>query len=30
VDVQPGPDGTLFISDDRAGAVYRLTFVGSR
>jgi glucose/arabinose dehydrogenase len=28
VDVQPGPDGTLFISDDRAGAVYRVVFTG--
>jgi glucose/arabinose dehydrogenase len=28
VDVEAGPGGSLFISDDRAGAVYRVTFAG--
>jgi glucose/arabinose dehydrogenase len=25
VDVVPGPEGDLFVSDDTAGAVYKLT-----
>ena len=25
VDAVPGPDGSLYVSDDDAGAVYRLT-----
>jgi glucose/arabinose dehydrogenase len=28
VDVQVAPDGSLFVSDDTAGAVYRVTFTG--
>jgi glucose/arabinose dehydrogenase len=24
VDAVPGPDGTLYVSDDTAGAIYRL------
>lgn len=28
VDVQAAPDGSVFISDDAAGAVYRVTFSG--
>ena len=28
VDVQEGLDGALYLSDDRAGAVYRITFSG--
>ncbi len=28
VDVQTAPDGSLFVSDDGAGAVYRITFTG--
>jgi glucose/arabinose dehydrogenase len=28
VDVQTAPDGSLFVSDDGAGAVYRITFAG--
>lgn len=27
VDVVPGPDGALYISDDTAGAIYRLAHV---
>jgi glucose/arabinose dehydrogenase len=26
VDVQPSPDGALLVSDDKAGAVYRITY----
>jgi glucose/arabinose dehydrogenase len=26
VDLVVGPDGSLFVSDDRAGAVYRITY----
>jgi glucose/arabinose dehydrogenase len=25
VDAVPGPDGSLYVSDDTAGAIYRLT-----
>lgn len=25
VDVIPGPDGSLYVTDDQAGAVYRIT-----
>ncbi len=28
VDVQVAPDGALLVSDDRAGAVYRITYAG--
>ncbi|MGH2368191.1 MAG: PQQ-dependent sugar dehydrogenase [Chloroflexota bacterium] len=28
VDVQVGPDGALYVSDDRAGAIYRVTYTG--
>jgi glucose/arabinose dehydrogenase len=28
VDVQPGADGALYVSDDQAGAVYRITYGG--
>jgi glucose/arabinose dehydrogenase len=28
VDAVPGPDGTLYVSDDAAGAIYRLTAAG--
>ena len=28
VDVQLAPGGALFVSDDRAGAIYRVTYVG--
>lgn len=28
-DVQPLPDGSLLVSDDRSGAIYRVTYVGS-
>jgi glucose/arabinose dehydrogenase len=28
VDVQVAPDGSLYVSDDRAGAVYRIVFTG--
>jgi glucose/arabinose dehydrogenase len=29
VDVQVGPDGSLFVSDDQAGAIYRITYNGT-
>lgn len=29
VDVAEGPDGALYVSDDYAGAVYRVTYTGS-
>ncbi len=29
VDVQTAPDGSLFISDDEAGAIYRVAYLGS-
>ncbi|MBI3970717.1 MAG: PQQ-dependent sugar dehydrogenase [Chloroflexi bacterium] len=29
VDVQDGPDGALYVSDDRAGAIYRIVYTGS-
>lgn len=29
VDVQPLPDGSLLVSDDLAGAVYRITYNAS-
>ena len=28
VDVQEGPDGALYLSDDRAGAIYRIAYTG--
>ena len=28
VDTQVGPDGALYVSDDAAGAVYRIVWVG--
>jgi glucose/arabinose dehydrogenase len=28
VDVQAAPDGSLYLSDDRAGAIYRIAFTG--
>ncbi len=28
VDIEDGPDGALYVSDDRAGAIYRITFTG--
>ena len=28
VDVLDGPDGALYISDDYAGAIYRVSYVG--
>jgi glucose/arabinose dehydrogenase len=28
VDALPGPDGALYVSDDTAGAVYRITLPG--
>lgn len=28
VDVLPGPDGAVYISDDRAGMIYRVTYEG--
>lgn len=28
VDVAVAPDGSLLVSDDRAGAIYRITYVG--
>lgn len=28
VDVQDGPDGALYVSDDHAGAIYRVSFTG--
>jgi glucose/arabinose dehydrogenase len=29
VDVAVGPDGALYVSDDYAGAVYRIAYTGS-
>ena len=29
VDVKTGPDGALYISDDRGGAIFRLTYTGN-
>ena len=29
VDVEVGPEGALYVSDDEAGAVYRITYAGS-
>ena len=28
VDVKTGPDGALYISDDRGGTIFRLTYKG--
>jgi glucose/arabinose dehydrogenase len=28
VDVQVAPDGAVFVSDDKAGAIYRITYMG--
>ncbi len=28
-DVEVGPDGALYVSDDEAGAVYRIRYAGS-
>jgi glucose/arabinose dehydrogenase len=29
VDVQPLPDGSVLVSDDLAGAIYRITYTGT-
>ncbi|HEU4709247.1 MAG TPA: hypothetical protein VFS17_08045, partial [Methylophilaceae bacterium] len=28
VDVIVGPDGALYVSDDRAGLIYRISYIG--